>query len=68
MGAQRQPSVQPKNDWQGAGDQPAIVKMIVKKAVVDAGFDQPAVDGIGAAARQEERIAIITKTPHGHNA
>ena len=68
MQAQAKSPVQPKNERQRAGNQPAIIKMIVKKSCVDVWFDEPTVYGIRSAANQKERITVIAEVWHGQSA
>lgn len=63
--AQAKSPMQPKNERQRAGNQPAIIKMVMKKSRVDMRFDEPAVDGIRGAANQKERVSVIAETWHG---
>ena len=60
--------MQPENERQRARNQPAIIKMIVKKSRVDMRFDEPAVNSIRGAANQKERVAIIAEAQHGQSA
>ena len=53
MLTQAEAPMQPENERQGAGNQPAIIKMVMKKTGVDMGFNEPAVDGIGRAANEK---------------
>lgn len=66
--AQAKSPMQPKNERQRAGNQPAIIKMVMKKSRVNMRFDEPAVDGIRGAANQKERVAVIAKRRHGQSA
>ena|SRR5665213_189986 len=66
--AQAKSPVQPKNERQRAGNQPAIIKMIMKKSRVDVWFDEPTVDGISGAANQKERVTVIAEAWHGQSA
>ena len=65
VGTQTQPPVQPEDERQGAGDQPAIIEMIVEEPPVHIVLDDPAIEGIGGAARQAERVEVITEARHG---
>lgn len=66
--AQAKLSMQPKNKRQRTGNQPAIIKMIVKKSCVDVWFDEPTIDGIRGAANQKERVTVIAEAWHGQSA
>ena len=60
--------MQPENERERAGNQPAIIKAVMKKSHVEMRFDDPAVDGIRGAANQKERVAVIAKRRHGQSA
>jgi len=51
--AQAEPAMQPEHQWQRAGNQPAVIEMVVEKPGVDVRFDEPAVGGIRRAAGRE---------------
>ena len=60
--------MQPENERQRAWNQPAIIKMVMKKSRVEVRFDEPAVDGIRGAANQKERVTVIAEVWHGQSA
>ena len=68
MRTQAKSPMQPKNKRERAGNQPAIIKMVMKKSRVDMRFDEPSVDCIRGAANQKERVAAIPETWHGYSA
>ena len=68
MQTQAEPPMQPENRRQRTGDQPAIIKMIMKKSRMDMWFDEPAVDHIPCAADQKKRVSIIAEVWHGQSA
>ena len=68
MLTQAEAVVQPEHQRQGAGNQPAVVEMVMEESRMHVRLDQPAVDGIGRAAKQKERVTIIAKARHGQSA
>lgn len=60
--------MQPENQWQGTGNQPAIIKMVMEKSRMEVGFDQPTINGIREATSQKERIAIILEAERAQSA
>lgn len=68
MRTQAKSPMQPENKRERTRNQPAIIKMVMKKSRVDMRFDEPAVDGIRGAANQKERVAVIAETWHGYSA
>ena len=60
--------MQPQHQRQRAGNQPAIIKMIMKETRMHMRFDQPPVHRIGRAADQEKRVTMVTKPGHGQSA
>lgn len=62
--SQAEPSVQPENRRQGAGNEPEIVEVRMEKTAVDMRFDEPPVTGIGEATHNEKRVAAVAKATH----
>ena len=68
MLAQTEPAMQPDHQRQGAGNQPAIIEMVMEESRMDMRLYQPPIDGVGRAAKQKERVAIILKARHDQSA
>jgi len=68
MPPQSQPPVQPEDERQRTGNQPAIIEMIMQETRVYPGFDQPAVDGIRRTTQQKQRVAVILEAPRAQRA
>src|SRR6185369_10699647 len=62
--AQVQFAMQPQNRWQRARNQPEIIEVGMKQPSVDMRLDEPAIDRVRAAARQEKWIAQVEKPSH----
>ncbi len=56
--------MQPENRWQRAGDEPEVIEVGMEKTVMHMGLDEPAIDGIRAAAREKQRVAQIAEAAH----
>jgi hypothetical protein len=59
--AEPEAALDPEEWGEGAGDEPEIVEIGVEEEGVGVGFEHPAIEGVGEAACEAERVQQVAK-------